>query len=379
MPHRRILVGLLAAALVLAFGATIFSDHARRSKSTVTSPTRTCHIDPPDGEVAIAAAIARCANGSVVRFPPGRRYHQSNRILIQDRRDLVIDGNGSTFTTDRVGKGPVNGNWVVLRGFNITLKNMTSVGTFTYSGERSLARISPDPSFSEANSNYGLYGVDTVHLTDVKAYGPWGDGVTTGPDEYIDGSNPEYSRNVFIKRMQVEKTARMCWGPTSGMNVWIEDSSCKDAWYGGLDAEIDNPNQPLQGVHVLRNTFDGFNQLGIFIPVAAANVPTRDIEIRGNKFLTPPDQKCSAPIHVGGYPDSNPAMFRDVIISGNYLEHYGSGIVQDHVDGGSIEGNTLAPLSFQGLTPEGLCGAGFHDPIRVTNSVNVAVGRNAGQ
>ena len=377
MCRRRAFALLFVVLVAVVAGRVLLRDGPAPDREGQAAVNRTCGIDPPDGEVAIAAAIERCPNGSVVQFPPAKQFTQANRILVKDRRDLVIDGNGSTFTTTFAQRaGPVNGNWVILRGHNITLRNMTSVGTFAYTGERSLARISPDSSFSEASPNYGLYGVDTVHLEDVKAFGPWGDGVTTGPDEYVDGSAPDYTKNVFIKRMTVEKTARMCWGPTSGTNIWIEDSSCKDAWYGGLDAEIDNPNQPLQGLHVLRNTFEGFNHLGIFVPVAAANVATRDIEIRDNRFLTPPDQRCIAPIHIGGYPDTNPAMFRNVVVEGNSLSHYGSGIVLDHVEGGAARNNGLTRLYAEGFTPEGLCGSALADPVRVTNSVNVVVEAN---
>ena len=372
------LSALCALGLLVVLSRVMTDDSTTRRSEPTPAARPTCEIDPGiDGEVAITAAIEGCRDGSTVLFPAGRRYTQANRILVKDRRDLVIDGNGSTFTTTFVGKtNTINGNWLILRGHDITLKNMHSVGTFDYTGERSLGRISPDPDFSEANPSYGLYGVDTVHLIDVTAYGPWGDGVTTGPDEYVDGSTPDYTRNVFIKRMHVEKTARMCWGPTSGTNIWVEDSTCKDAWYGGLDAEIDNPNQPLVGLHVLRNTFDGFNTLGVFVPVAAANVMTGDIEIRDNVFLTANDKQCSAPIHVGGYAESNPALFHNVVVEGNTLLHYGPGIVLDHVVGGSAKGNTLTRLHVDGFTPVGLCGPGADEAIRVTNSSNVTVDGN---
>ncbi len=374
--HRGISLLLVVVAVGAVLAWTVATDGRGTSPANVI-----CHIDPPDGEAAITAAIAGCADGSTVRFPPDRSYTQAGKIQVTDRRNLVIDGNGSTFTTTARGRnfnGP-HGNWVVLRGFNITLRNMTSKGSFTgYVGHpRSLALISPDPDFSEAAPNYGLYGVDTVHLIDVKGFYPWGDGVTTGPDEYVDGSTPDYTRNVFIKRMQVETTARHCWAPTSGTNIWIEDSSCTDAWYVGLDAEADNLIQPLQSHHYLRNTFSGFNTAGIFVPVAAADGSTRDFEIRDNVFLTSPDNKCAASIHIGGYPDSNPARFHNVVVTGNQIEHYGSAIVYDHVEGGSISGNILTRALVPGSTAEGYCGVGDASAaIRITNSANISEDAN---
>lgn len=384
-PGRRtgLIAGVIAAAILVPLAAAILSRGGGGRPSSGVAPA-ICAIDPADGEVAIAAAIAGCPNGSTIRFPAGRQYRQAHGIVLADRQDLTIDGNGSTFvnSSDGTVTKAVDGNWIVLRGRNITLKNFTAVGSFTaYQGmPRDLATIGTgDPAFTEAQMGIGLYGADTVHVEDVTLLNHWGDGVTTGPDEYVDGSTPDYTRNVFLKRITVRTVGRMCFGPTSGTNIWIEDSTCTDAWYGGVDAEIDNPNQPLQGLHILRNTFEGFNHLGIFVPVAAGNVPTRDIEIRDNRFLTLPDKRCAAPIHVGAYPDSNPATFRNVVVAGNHLQHFGSGIVLDHVEGGIVKGNVLTRASLPGPTPEGVCGTQFSEPIRVTNSVDVAVDSDGGQ
>ena len=383
MGRPRMVLCVLGAALAVGLLGVLFVDGGQ-SNRRAASALRICAIDPADGEVAITAAVAGCPNGSTVRFPANRTYHQAHRILVADRQDLVIDGNGSTFrnSSDGTVTKVVDGNWVILRGRNITLRNLTAIGSFDdYDGQpRSLQTIGAnDPAFTEAQMGVGLYGPDTVHIEDVTLLNHWGDGVTTAPDEYVDGSTPDYARNIFLKRITVRTVGRMCFGPTSGTNIWIEDSHCSDAWYGGLDAEIDNPNQPLQGLHILRNTFDGFNHLGVFVPVAAGNVPTRDIEIRDNRFLTAPDKRCAAPIHVGGYPDSNPATFRDVVVSGNQISHFGSGIVLDHVVGGRVDGNLLTRISVPGFTPEGVCGKGFYDPVRITNSERVAVGRNDGE
>ena len=377
--RNRTIVVVLAAVIVV--GAGLVSVLSLRAGDDVDSGRRhdnRCPVAPADGEMAIEAAIAACPDGSTVVFPANRHYQQNNRILIRDRVNLTIDGNGSTFTTTAYRAGEFNGNWLVLRGQNITIRNVISVGAFDLAPPRSLAKI--PAGYSEANPNYGLYGVDGAHLVDVKGSKPWGDGVTTGPDIYVDSTIPtasaSYTRNVLIERMTVETTARMCWGPTSGINITIQDSSCRDAWYSGLDAEIDNPAQPLQGLRVVRNTFDGFGHSGIGVPVAAGQVPTRDIEIRGNRMLTVADDYCAPSIVVGLYPDSNPALFHDVITADNELPAYGSGIVYDHVDTGAITGNTLHRLERPGFTPEGLCGVGNAEPIRTSNSRNVIIASN---
>lgn len=348
-----------------------------------------CNINPANSDEAINTAIQGCPNGSTIVFPAGKTYNTDAWVLVKNRDSLIIDGNGSTFKSSADAsdgnKALTDAVWMVLSSTNITLKNMTSTGTFDYGGQkRSLALISPDPRFTEAAPGFGVYGSKGVYLEDLKSFGTWGDGVTTGPAHYADAaatSETEYARDVYVKRMLVRSTARHCWSPNSGTNIWIEDSRCEDAWYTGFDAELDNLGQTLSGLHVLRNTFDGFQNAGIFVPVAATDGSTGSIEIRDNTFLTPPDKQCSQPILVGGYPGSNPAMFQNVVATGNKLKHYGPGIVFDHVKGGDISGNTLerlyAPLpdGSGNYTPEGLCG--FAEAVRITNSTNVTSSNNS--
>lgn len=379
-------VALVVAAVGAIYAWTVIDG---RGASPPSAANVICDIDPADGEAAITAAVNSCPNGTadaavLVRFPAGRSYTQHRRIEVRDRRHLVIDGNGSTFTTSSNGAvtKSVDPNWLVLRGFGITLKNMTVRGDFTaYEGQpRSLATISPDPEFTEAQMGIGLYGANTVRIEDVKAFNNWGDGLTTGPAHYADDrhvGSDDYTMNVTVDRMTVETVGRHCWSPNSGENIVIRNGSCADAWYGGIDAEADHLRQPLRGHKYLNNTFQGFGHLGIFIPVAGDPGLFRDYEIRGNKFFGPLDKPCNTVIGVGGYPDSNPATFHNVIVTGNEIEHYGPAIVYDHVDGGSITANILTRAVVPGWTPEGYCGGGaLSVPIRVTNSVNVTEDAN---
>lgn len=360
-----VVVGAVAAVIV----------ESRRTQ--VAEPKRPaaslCRIEPLDGEAAIMATIASCPNGSTVRFPPNAQYHQNNKILIADRHDLTIDGNGSTFTTTatRASEG-VNGNWVILRGSNITLEHMSAVGAFNLDPPRTFAKY---PSgVSEAHMNYGVYGAEAVHLTDLKGSRPWGDGVTIAPDGYIDGSVPsanwKYAGNVYVTGVQIEHAARVCFAPTSGVNIWIQDSSCKDSWAQALDAEVDTPGEPLQGLHVLRNTFDGYTQGAIFVPIAGDPGKVKDIEIRGNKLISGPDNLCNPSILMNAYPASTNRM-QNVVVEDNDVWALTRAVQYDHVDGGSIHGNTIHPLP----APTGYDANGWCGEVRQTivdDSTNVA-------
>jgi hypothetical protein len=177
--------------------------------------------------------------------------------------------------------------------------------------------------------------------------------------------------------MEARTTSRHCWSPTSGVGVWIEDSSCTDAWYAALDAETDGQDQPLRDQHYLRNTFNGFNLGGLLMPVPGAVGTTGDIEIRGNRFLTTPDVQCNQTLLVGAYPNLSAAYeFTNVRVEDNEFGTYARAITLDHVNGGSIRNNRITQLiPSSGATILQHCGEDRQ--IIVTSSTGVVVEANA--
>jgi len=158
--------------------------------------------------------------------------------------------------------------------------------------------------------------------------------------------------------------------------VWIEDSTCTDAWYAALDAETDNPAQVLRNQHYLRNTFDGFNLGGLLIPVPGEIGKVSDIEIRGNRFLTPPDVACNQTLMVGAYPETGAGYeFANVRVEDNELRTFARGISLDFVNGGAIRNNRITQLPPPpGTTILQYCGEDRQ--IIVTSSTGVVVEGN---
>lgn len=138
-----------------------------------------------------------------------------------------------------------------------------------------------------------------------------------------------------------------------------------------IDAELDGVDQILRNVHFLRNTFDGFNVGGIFVPVAGNADSTADFEIRGNRFLTRPDSVCNQVILVGAYP-TNPNKFRNVVVEENsFADLSGAAVEFDHVQGGSIQNNRIEKYSEVGCSYPNVTA-----PVKVTNSFGVTVANN---
>ncbi len=340
-----------------------------------------CNIAPADGEAAIMAAIADCPDNSIVRFPPGGTYHQASRILIKDRNNLTIDGNGSSFITSSTSTS-VNGNWVVLRGTNIILQNMTSAGTFTLEPPYSLGKY-PEGIGWESNSAYAFYGTNGGGVRDAVARNVWGDGVITGFDGILDATVPEadwqVARNLVIERIVVDNASRVCLAPTQTINNVFRDSTFRNCWTWGVDAEADaeaNGNLhnalTINGLELINNTFEGYNYGAITVPVGGdADTVVGNIKIQGNRLLTGPTQgPCQSSILIGVAQYSN--RIENVVVEDNEIVAMSMAIEFNHVDGGIIRNNRFRYTDYG--TPGGpqvQCDANRREMEQVNDSTGV--------
>ena len=111
---------------------------------------------------------------------------------------------------------------------------------------------------------------------------------------------------------------------------------------------------------------------GLAVPVAGNGDNTRDIEIRDNTFLGPPDNFCNQVVLVGFYP-TNPNTIKNVVVEGNKIFSSGTAIEFEHVVGGSIQNNTITQVP-PGTTAEQYC-QGSSAPV-LKNSSGVTVANN---
>lgn len=216
---------------ILSFISVVIYVNKYLYKTRANTSVTYCDINPANNTLAIEAAITGCADGTTIRFPQNASYVLNDTIFVKDRHDLVIDGRGSTFTitTDGLTKPSIarlrpdmgnaydcsknGGNWMLLRGTNITLKNMKAVGSFPpgLNGEarditkenrpeylqehKNVCTSNPNIAwirYTESMSNFGIYGTNGATLQDLSGFAPWGDTVTTATDLYVDNYDHKY-------------------------------------------------------------------------------------------------------------------------------------------------------------------------------------------
>lgn len=343
---------------------------AGRVTTAAASTTTTCPIDPGDGQDAIAAAIRRCPDGSTVVFPAGRTYHQSDKIAVVGRRDLVIDGNGSTFVSSAPNDGSATiyqarPNWQVVEGTNVVVKNMTIRGNLPTGPRGILAG-------NQYNAGVMIYGGNGVSVTDVSVFSVFGEFVVSNPSGFyygggaLDGQIPA---NVHITRLRGEHAARQCVSATAAQGFWLEDSTLADCYQNGVDIEPDVAGERVRDVHVLNNTISGYYFSALTVPTAYQSGDVDGVEIRGNRTTSPSDT-CYAPVLIGGV-QGNAFTLANIVVAANTLKTLYDGVKETYVASGSVTGNDITIT----VSPS-FCGPPLGVAVRLVNSPNVVVRSN---
>jgi hypothetical protein len=330
-----------------------------------------CKVAPGDGQGAIAAAIKGCPNGSTVLFPANQTYHQTDKIVVTGRKDLVIDGNGSTFVKTSPSDGnTARPNWQLVENRRVTLQNMTVRGAFTNPTSPRNPTLVTGP--NQFDSAVFIYGGDGTTVRDVSAFNVFGEFVTTAPSGFVRGGGAldgEVPRSVRVERLHGEHAARQCVAPTAAYGFWLVDSSLSDCQQNAVDAEIDVPGEPLRDVHITGNTISGYYFSAIAVPVAGRTGDVDGVEIRGNKILTGSD--TCFPSVLANYPESPVASVANVVTEDNDMKTLGTGVSYRSVSSGSVRNNRIEKTA-----PDSLCGPPSPRPVVQNDSPNVAVAGN---
>ncbi|MBA2320840.1 MAG: hypothetical protein H0V89_06780 [Deltaproteobacteria bacterium] len=311
--------------------------------------TAACDIDPADGQAAIIAAIAACPEGSTVRFPLGASYTVDSAITVEDRVDLVIDGNGATFHNVAPNDDATSPTFALRRATNVTLRNLTVEGSFLPTGGRLGAAGETVRSTNQFNPAVLVYGGQGVWIEDVTANHVWGDGVLVVPSDAVLPGDPgagSRATDIHVVRLKATTHSRQCVGVADVDGLWIEFSTCVDSWYGGVDLEPDRGvvTHVIHDAHVLDNTFDGYWGYAVAVPTDVDTGQVEGVEIRGNVTLTPPDI-CFAPVlvvyHEAGTPETPGTTVADIVVEDNVLLTQGDGVSIRDASSGSVRYNTI--------------------------------------
>jgi hypothetical protein len=403
---------------------------APTTPTTVSPSGNVCHVTATSGDQSVvAAAVRACPNGTAssptrVSFPLNATFNATGPIRVDDRQHLVIDGNGSTFNTSANQNLVGNGNWVILRGVNVTLEDMVVRGAFdlrprncgptwspnclVYSTARYPAGVGWEP-----NGGFAFFGTNGGGVRDARVYDVWGDGVLTSVDGILDGNVPcpppenaawvpcqwQVARNLVIERILVDNASRVCTASTQGVNITYRNSTFRNCWTGAMDHEADGDADGnlhnalvIDGIYILNNVFEGYSYGAIAVPVGGDiwqpnpedRTPVRNIVIKGNEFRTGPELAPCQPSNLIGvdiYGSRN--RIQNLTVEDNTIKGLTRFVVVNHVDTGSIQRNTFVHRSYGTDPPDpkiqcSPTSANPVAPVVVYDSTNVTVTGNVG-
>jgi hypothetical protein len=333
--------------------------------SVVMSPEdRTiCSVSPADNQDAIKAAIESCPNGSTVLFPAGQTYHQTDKIVVQGRSDLIIDGNGSSFLkTSPAIDGALKPNWQLENDTALVVRNMTVVGAFIPQATRS------PTGGNQFEHGFFIHGGDRITIRDVVVSRVFGDAVTLAS---YGGASGVVPTNVRVERLTSEHTARMGIAITAGVGVWISDATMTNCHWSCVDVETNADGEAARDIHVLNLAVNGVWGAAVAVPGKHLPGDVGNIEIRGITMSDAPDT-CFPAIQITYPPNNggNTTLLEGIVIEDNYLKSINAGVEMTDVNSGSVRNNTITALGPL------LCGPPARLAVKRVNSLGVVESGN---
>lgn len=335
---------LLVAALTA--GIVLFLRRGSDSSASVYMVPQSIPGDcsrPVEGE--IGAFLAQVPNGQTVRFPKDRCYGQDRSLEINDRSDLTIDGNGSTFqsVTPALVDGepaPVEANcranWRVQGGTGITLQNMTVRG-------RNKTGFDGPRVGLQAHCEHG-YSFDSTQggrLIDAKAFDVIGDLVSIGPDRRAgDFCAVPPARDILVDRFYGSNSGRTV-SVTNAVGVTIKNSYFAELYDNAIDIEPDVSCEWMKDITITDNRFGRyrFAVLNIYTNIVPAE-RSGNIIFSGNVAEVDP-VTCFPAVLAGTSASTEEVFLTGLVVSGNDLRTLGQGISASYVADARFEDNTL--------------------------------------
>lgn len=313
--------------------------------------------------------IASVPDGSTLIFTANGCYGIDNSLWVQDRKNLTLNGNGSTFkalTTNNAHRAI----WRIRGGSGITLTKMTARGVLNCADAISECAYPAKPINLEWQHGYTFEGTSDGTLDAVQAYNMWGDFVDVHhDDERICACEPEFgtpSKNIRVLNSRFERAGRQGIAITNVDGFLLQNSYIGEVNMAAIDMELDWSGATGHNVRIIGNQF-GRHRFAMFSN-GGQGTSESDVLIDGNRQVVGP-VTCQ-PIVLSWGPVGARSNFR---ITNNNYGSYGEFVNFNGMTNAVIAGNTAVRVSGGG------CGAAavvLNDSRRISVTDNTFTGHN---
>jgi hypothetical protein len=282
-----------------------------------------------DVAAKLNAWLRSVPDSSEVVFASGGCYRVDDSLALENRRGLVIEGNGATFRAETKVKTPDTNRaqWRLDYGTGIVLRNMTLVG------------MNPRPRFDENNEfdhNLFIRGSWDVTVENVHGRKAYGDFIAIAHG--IDGTS--IPGEITIRNSSAETVGRMAISCVACDGVTVENSVFNDIGYHVFDLEVEGDNWPNRGIRYSGNTVEqhGHAFFSVGTPFQTHNNDVSDIRITGNLVTQPGANEGDCVPAISFLYNKVPV--HDVVIEGNTLVTRTDAIVVSKASDVLVRSNT---------------------------------------
>ena len=299
-----------------------------------------------DASPDLLAFIAGVPDGSTIVFAAGATYRLNHGLVLTNRHNLVLEGNGATLKAAGSGSAVTDSPFALDDGdTGITIRDFTIVGDNPDSGSKIYH------SGSENQMGIAMYGAKNVEIANVTISHTWGDCLYVAAT----GAGNVWSDTVWFHDSSCSLAGRDGVAIVSGSHVTIENNHFDTLGMHVLDIEPDTSigggtfvtfRTNVVGIYGLGSVYTGY----FFAADGAAGSTIHDVTVTGNTVAGNPHDGYDGSIR-GLSTTVEVARRANIIFTNNTSSQTIGGpvLLFAHVDGLTVSGNS-EPLSRGSLT-----------------------------
>jgi hypothetical protein len=241
MAHVRLLV---AGVWMLSTVSAVFPAAVAATRDATAAMDAIDATGATDVTADLQALFDRTPDGGVVQLQAGADYRVEGTLVLKDRRDLRIEGNGARiFATTTAHRTRYHLRFV--GGSDLVVRNLEVQGANPHAGDDDRAYI-PE---LEAQHGISLDGVTDVELVGVNVHDTYGDLVYVGMHE----DNSRWSQGVWIHDSVFARSGRQGIAVVAARDVVIEHNVLTDMRRATIDLEPSAASWGAENIHILEN------------------------------------------------------------------------------------------------------------------------------
>jgi hypothetical protein len=314
-----------------------------------TPPTTIDSTCGADVTAALDAWIKSIPNNSRIDFAAGKCYLIQGSLMLRDRVNLHIDGNGSTFKATSFTSGSDRAQWWLGQASNVVLEDMKLSGPHT--------AVVPLARDSKHDHNIMVRGGSKVSIRNVTGGNTEGDFIWIGRGTNT-ASTLYTPKNVRIENVTGTNIGRMGIAMEVADGVLVNRANIGRTSLHQIDFEPQVSNRPLKNITVANSTFGeaGWATFAFGTPLAVTGIDFSNITLAGNRQTVEAGGECRPPVEMS----SNKHQVKNLTIDDNRLLTRGHGMSLKLADTVKVRNNIVGLVG-------GCGGAGRLVTNQVTN------------